>query len=183
MQNQRPRYLSKYMRKMQLNMSLNLQFHTDVSVIDWATNVLTKTNSGWVSQTLVGTFTLKQLIVLTELIGMTSLTTRSDCHTGISILQWKCCWTVTEFNPLYSLSRTDALLLKLSLLVGQQVFYGALWGSMLVSPMVRLPASVFIVTHFDRMASLRQQTHMLGYDHRLVVSYSVCPTVWILSND
>lgn len=69
-----------------------------------------------------------------------------------------------------SLSRTDALLVKLSLLVGQQVFYGALWGSMLVSPMVRLPASVFIVTHFDRMVSLRQQTHMLGYNHRLVVS-------------
>ncbi|XP_026231873.1 protein dopey-2 isoform X2 [Anabas testudineus] len=69
--------------------------------------------------------------------------------------------------------RTDALLVKLSLLVGQQVFYGALWGSMLVSPMVRLPASVFIVTHFDRMVSLRQQTHMLGYDHRLVVK-SVC---------
>ncbi|XP_073329578.1 protein DOP1B [Pagrus major] len=69
--------------------------------------------------------------------------------------------------------RTDALLLKLSLLVGQQVFYGALWGTMLVSPMVRLPASVFIVTHFDRMTSLRQQTHMLGYDHRLVVK-SVC---------
>lgn len=63
------------------------------------------------------------------------------------------------------------------MLVGQQVFYGALWGSMLVSPMVRLPASVFIVTHFDRMASLLQQTHMLGYDHRLVVSYSVCPMV------
>lgn len=69
--------------------------------------------------------------------------------------------------------RTDVLLLKLSLLVGQQVFYGTLWGSMLVSPMVRLPASVFIVTHFDRMASLHQQTHMLGYDHRLVVK-SVC---------
>ncbi|XP_056245363.1 protein dopey-2 isoform X1 [Seriola aureovittata] len=69
--------------------------------------------------------------------------------------------------------RTDALLLKLSLLVGQQVFYGALWGSMVVSPMVRLPASVFIVTHFDRMVSLHQQTHMLGYDHPLVVK-SVC---------
>ncbi|XP_075895809.1 protein DOP1B isoform X2 [Nelusetta ayraudi] len=65
--------------------------------------------------------------------------------------------------------RTDALLLKLSLLVGQQVFYDALWGSMLVSPLVRLPASVFIVTHFDRMVSLRQQTHMLGHDHKLVV--------------
>uniref|UniRef100_A0A1A7XN10 Dopey family member 2 n=1 Tax=Iconisemion striatum TaxID=60296 RepID=A0A1A7XN10_9TELE len=69
--------------------------------------------------------------------------------------------------------RTDALLVKLSLLVGQQVFYGALWGSMLVTPMVRLPASVFIVTHFDRMASLSQQTHMLGYDHRSVRK-SVC---------
>uniref|UniRef100_A0A7N8Y880 DOP1 leucine zipper like protein B n=1 Tax=Mastacembelus armatus TaxID=205130 RepID=A0A7N8Y880_9TELE len=69
--------------------------------------------------------------------------------------------------------RTDALLVKLSLLVGQQVFYGALWGSMLVSPLVRLPASVFIVTHFDRIVSLHQQTHMLGYDHRLVVK-SVC---------
>ncbi|XP_054470794.1 protein dopey-2 [Anoplopoma fimbria] len=69
--------------------------------------------------------------------------------------------------------RTDALLLKLSLLVGQQVFYGALWGSMLVTPMVRLPASVFIVTHFDCKASPRQQTHMLGYDHRLVMK-SVC---------
>ncbi|XP_028447069.1 protein dopey-2 [Perca flavescens] len=69
--------------------------------------------------------------------------------------------------------RTDALLLKLSLLVGQQVFYGALWGTMLVTPLVRLPASVFIVTHFDCMASLRQQTYMLGYDHRLVIK-SVC---------
>uniref|UniRef100_A0A3B4ZSX6 DOP1 leucine zipper like protein B n=1 Tax=Stegastes partitus TaxID=144197 RepID=A0A3B4ZSX6_9TELE len=69
--------------------------------------------------------------------------------------------------------RTDALLVKLSLLVGQQVFYGALWGSMLVTPMVRLPASVFIVTHFDRMTSLSQQTHMLGYDHGVVVK-SVC---------
>ncbi|XP_031725287.1 protein dopey-2 isoform X2 [Anarrhichthys ocellatus] len=69
--------------------------------------------------------------------------------------------------------RTDALLFRLSLLVGQQVFYGALWGSMLVTPMVRLPASVFIVTHFDCKASLRQQTHMLGYDHRLVMK-SVC---------
>ncbi|XP_068428257.1 protein dopey-2 isoform X2 [Clinocottus analis] len=69
--------------------------------------------------------------------------------------------------------RTDALLLKLSLLVGQQVFYGALWGSMVVTPMVRLPASVFIVTHFDCKASLRQQIHMLGYDHRQVMK-SVC---------
>nr|XP_057937459.1 protein dopey-2 isoform X2 [Doryrhamphus excisus] len=69
--------------------------------------------------------------------------------------------------------RTDALLLKLSLLVGQQVFYGALWGAILVSPNVRLPATVFIVTHFDRTLPLQQRKHMLGYDHHLVVK-SVC---------
>lgn len=63
--------------------------------------------------------------------------------------------------------------------MGQQVFYGALWGSVLVSPLVRLPASVFIVTHFDRMVSLRQQTHMLGHDHRLVVSFCFW-TFWAL---
>lgn len=79
------------------------------------------------------------------------------------------CYASLHFVPCF-LSRTDALLVKLSLLVGQQVFYGALWGSMLVTAMVRLPASVFIVTHFDRMAPLSQQTHMLGYDHRVVVS-------------
>lgn len=75
-----------------------------------------------------------------------------------------------EISIFCLLFRTDALLLKLSLVVGQQVFYGALWGSVLVSPLVRLPASVFIVTHFDRMVSLRQQTHMLGHEHGLVVS-------------
>ncbi|XP_038162700.1 protein dopey-2 isoform X2 [Cyprinodon tularosa] len=69
--------------------------------------------------------------------------------------------------------RTDALLVKLSLLVGQQVFFGALWGSVLITPMVRLPASVFVVTHFDRMAPLTQQAHMLGYGHRAVIK-SVC---------
>uniref|UniRef100_A0AAY4BHH0 Dopey N-terminal domain-containing protein n=1 Tax=Denticeps clupeoides TaxID=299321 RepID=A0AAY4BHH0_9TELE len=65
--------------------------------------------------------------------------------------------------------RTDALLCKLSVLVGQRVFYGALWGSVLVCPLVRLPASLFIVTHFDRMASPREQRDMLGTDHSVVV--------------
>ncbi|XP_064183737.1 protein dopey-2 [Anguilla rostrata] len=69
--------------------------------------------------------------------------------------------------------RTDALLVKLSLLVGQQVFYGALWGSVLISPLVRLPASLFIVTHFDSTSSALQQRYMLGSDHRLVMK-SVC---------
>ncbi|XP_036400644.1 protein dopey-2 isoform X2 [Megalops cyprinoides] len=69
--------------------------------------------------------------------------------------------------------RTDALLVKLSLLVGQQVFYGALWGSVLISPLVRLPASLFIVSHFDRTCCGKEQRYMLGSDHRLVMK-SIC---------
>ncbi|XP_036396715.1 protein dopey-2-like [Megalops cyprinoides] len=66
--------------------------------------------------------------------------------------------------------RTDALLAKLSRLVGQQVFYGALWNSILINPQVRMPASLFIVTHFERADSGRDQRYMLGSNHRLVVS-------------
>lgn len=66
--------------------------------------------------------------------------------------------------------RTDALLLKLSVLVGQPVFYGALWGSVLICPLVRLPATLFIVAHFDHSLTGREQKYMLGTDHNLVVS-------------
>uniref|UniRef100_A0A8C1H2N2 DOP1 leucine zipper like protein B n=1 Tax=Cyprinus carpio carpio TaxID=630221 RepID=A0A8C1H2N2_CYPCA len=69
--------------------------------------------------------------------------------------------------------RTDALLVKLSGLVGQSVFYGALWGSVLICPLVRLPASLFIVAHFDHSIIAREQKYMLGTDHRLVVK-AVC---------
>ncbi|XP_016429546.1 protein dopey-2-like isoform X2 [Sinocyclocheilus rhinocerous] len=69
--------------------------------------------------------------------------------------------------------RTDALLVKLSVLVGQSVFYGALWGSVLICPLVRLPASLFIVAHFDLSDTAREQKYMLGTDHRLVVK-AVC---------
>ncbi|XP_051761489.1 protein dopey-2 [Ctenopharyngodon idella] len=69
--------------------------------------------------------------------------------------------------------RTDALLVRLSLLVGQSVFYGALWGSVLICPLVRLPASLFIVAHFDHLVTAREQKYMLGTDHKLVVK-AVC---------
>lgn len=69
--------------------------------------------------------------------------------------------------------RTDALLVKLSVLVGQSVFYGALWGSVLICPLVRLPASLFIVAHFDHSITAKEQKFMLGTDHRLVVK-AVC---------
>ncbi|NWS20224.1 DOP2 protein, partial [Pachyramphus minor] len=72
--------------------------------------------------------------------------------------------------------RTDALLVKLSLLMGQEVFYGALWGSVLVSPSIRLPASLFVVTHINRELSGKQQKYMLGTDHKLTIK-SLCVSV------
>ncbi|XP_054434158.1 protein dopey-2 [Pteronotus mesoamericanus] len=65
--------------------------------------------------------------------------------------------------------RTDALLLRLSLVVGREVFYAALWGGVLASPSVRLPASLFVVSHISRDASGKEQKCMLGTDHQLTV--------------
>ncbi|TRY97220.1 hypothetical protein DNTS_013715 [Danionella cerebrum] len=69
--------------------------------------------------------------------------------------------------------RTDTLLVKLSVLVGQSVFYGALWGSVLICPLARLPASLFVIAHFNHSATAQEQKYMLGMDHRLVVK-AVC---------
>lgn len=85
-------------------------------------------------------------------------------------------WYKTELIKTYFLMqnmfpyRTDALLVKLSLLMGQEVFYGALWGSVLVSPSIRLPASLFVVSHINRELSGKQQKFMLGTDYKLTVS-------------
>ncbi|NXP23460.1 DOP2 protein, partial [Scytalopus superciliaris] len=72
--------------------------------------------------------------------------------------------------------RTDTLLVKLSLLMGQEVFYGALWGSVLASPSIRLPASLFVVSHINRELSGKQQKYMLGTDHKLTIK-SLCVSV------
>lgn len=72
-------------------------------------------------------------------------------------------------HSVISVHRTDALLLKLSLVVGKEVFYAALWGSVLASPAVRLPASLFVVGHISRDLPGKEQKHMLGTDHQLTV--------------
>ncbi|NWH71330.1 DOP2 protein, partial [Piaya cayana] len=72
--------------------------------------------------------------------------------------------------------RTDMLLVKLSLLIGQEVLYGALWGSVLVSPSIRLPASLFVVSHINREQSGKQQKYMLGTDYKLTIK-SLCVSV------
>ncbi|XP_025933427.1 protein dopey-2 isoform X4 [Apteryx rowi] len=75
-----------------------------------------------------------------------------------------------------AVERTDALLVKLSLLMGKEVFYGALWGSVLVSPSIRLPASLFVVSHINRELSGKQQKYMLGTDCKLTIK-SLCVSV------
>ncbi|XP_070323056.1 protein DOP1B isoform X1 [Odocoileus virginianus] len=72
--------------------------------------------------------------------------------------------------------RTDALLLRLSLVVGREVFYAALWGSVLASPSIRLPASLFVVGHINRGAPGREQKYMLGTDHQLTIK-SLCASL------
>ncbi|ELW67869.1 Protein dopey-2 [Tupaia chinensis] len=66
--------------------------------------------------------------------------------------------------------RTDALLLRLSLVVGKEVFYTALWGSVLASPSIRLPASLFVVGHISRDLPGKEQAYVLGTDHQLTDS-------------
>ncbi|XP_032325204.1 LOW QUALITY PROTEIN: protein dopey-2 [Camelus ferus] len=72
--------------------------------------------------------------------------------------------------------RTDALLLRLSLVVGKEVFYAALWGSVLASPSIRLPASLFMVGHISRGSPGREQKYMLGTDYQLTVK-SLCASL------
>ncbi|XP_043927484.1 protein dopey-2 [Protopterus annectens] len=72
--------------------------------------------------------------------------------------------------------RTDVLLQKLALVVGQEVMYGALWGSVLVSPSVRLPASLFVVNHISKDLPGKAQKQMLGNDTKLSIK-SLCAAV------
>lgn len=65
--------------------------------------------------------------------------------------------------------RTDTLLLRLSVVVGREVFYAALWGSVLTSPSIRLPASLFVVNHISRDSPGKEQKYMLGTDYQLMV--------------
>lgn len=74
-----------------------------------------------------------------------------------------------SLKPVSVTYRTDTLLLKLSLVVGREVFYAALWGSVLTSPSIRLPASLFVVTHMSRDTPGKEQKYMLGTDYQLTV--------------
>lgn len=63
-------------------------------------------------------------------------------------------------------------------MVGKEVFYAALWGSVLASPASRLPASLFVVGHISRDVPGKEQKHMLGTDHQLTVGAGFSLGVW-----
>ncbi|XP_063303507.1 protein dopey-2 [Pelobates fuscus] len=72
--------------------------------------------------------------------------------------------------------RTDQLLLRLAVVEGQEVFYAALWGSVLVSSCIRLPASLFVVSHINRDLPAKAQSYLLGNDSQLAIK-SLCVSV------
>ncbi|XP_078734411.1 protein DOP1A isoform X1 [Lampetra fluviatilis] len=72
--------------------------------------------------------------------------------------------------------RSNCLLEKTSLAVEPCVFFSALWGSVLTSPAVRLPAVTYTLTHLNRKLSMEDQLHVIGTDVDLMVE-AVCACV------
>lgn len=65
--------------------------------------------------------------------------------------------------------RANSLLEKVAAAVEQSAFYGALWGSILTSPAVRLPGITFVLSHLNRKLSMEDQLYIIGSDIELMV--------------
>ncbi|XP_051867917.1 protein dopey-1 isoform X1 [Pristis pectinata] len=65
--------------------------------------------------------------------------------------------------------RANTLLEKVAAAVEQSAFYGALWGSILTSPAVRLPGITFVLSHLNRKLSMEDQLYIIGSDIELMV--------------
>ncbi|XP_075859276.1 protein DOP1A isoform X9 [Microcebus murinus] len=65
--------------------------------------------------------------------------------------------------------RTNTLLEKVAAAVDQSAFYGALWGSLLTSPAVRLPGITYVLAHLNRKLSMEDQLYIIGSDIELMV--------------
>ncbi|XP_069788305.1 protein DOP1A isoform X2 [Narcine bancroftii] len=65
--------------------------------------------------------------------------------------------------------RANILLEKVAAAVEQSAFYGALWGSILTSPAVRLPGITFVLSHLNRKLSMEDQLYIIGSDIELMV--------------
>ncbi|KAH9425389.1 Protein dopey-1 [Dermatophagoides pteronyssinus] len=72
-----------------------------------------------------------------------------------------------------SFQRTDGLLLKVADGVGIAYFYGALWRCILQNSSIRLQAITFVLMHFNKKRSLKEQAHVLGLCMRTLVQ-AIC---------
>ena len=61
-----------------------------------------------------------------------------------------------------SFQRTDGLLMKVADGVGIAYFYGALWRCILQNSSIRLSAITFVLMHFNKKRSIKEQAHVLG---------------------
>ncbi|XP_069344996.1 protein DOP1A isoform X5 [Eulemur rufifrons] len=66
--------------------------------------------------------------------------------------------------------RTNTLLEKVAAAVDQSAFYGALWGSLLTSPAVRLPGITYVLAHLNRKLSMEDQLYIIGSDIELMAT-------------
>jgi hypothetical protein len=58
--------------------------------------------------------------------------------------------------------RTDKLLVRVCDGVTPEFFYGSIWRCILFNPSIRLPATSFVVLHFNKKRSLEDQLHIMG---------------------
>lgn len=69
--------------------------------------------------------------------------------------------------------RTDKLLLKISMNVGQEYFYSSLWRCIMKNSSIRLHAISFVIVHFNKKKSLSEQSYIFGYCMQTLVQ-AVC---------
>ena len=50
------------------------------------------------------------------------------------------------------------------------VFFDALWQSVITTPAVRLPATIFLLSQLDKHLPPDEQQHLLGKNHAFMVS-------------
>ena len=68
-------------------------------------------------------------------------------------------------------SRTNSLLEKVCMGVNPAVFYTCLWECLTSNAAVRLPAISFILSHFDKHSTMKEQMYLMGNDVELMVIF------------
>jgi hypothetical protein len=70
----------------------------------------------------------------------------------------------------YSSNRTISLLESFSVATDIDVFFDALWQSVITTPVARLPATIFLLSRLDKHLPPTEQQHLLGRNHAFMVS-------------